>query len=763
MPWPTLQDYNEAIQSPRLNFHDPELKGGSVETTALGLPRPITGGFASVYRVRCGQREWAVRCFIREFTDQQQRYEAISKHLAAVKLPYTVGFEFLPQGIKVRGTWYPILKMEWVQGELLNKYIKRNLGDPTALLDLANRWAKMVKAMQAANLAHGDLQHGNVLIANGELRLIDYDGMYVPALAGQASHEVGHRNYQHPQRTEFDFGPTIDNFAAWVIYVSLLALSIDPSLWDKVKAGDEYLLFRREDFEEPYTSQTLTSLSRHADRRLDTLASFFQSLLYSSPTQLPPLDGQPALQNLSTTTQSAPAGGAAKGKPSWLADYVPNTPETKTAAAGKMAQSDNSTWVLDFITPPATPDQKLLEADVFRPRLVLVFSLAACGLLMTLYFALALPFVVAGVLILTVIMIGGVFLRDYYYRAPVVVAMLEVIVREHEEKQSLETSQRRIKAKELRKTELREKEKGDLKVLVSRRAALQDTERREKEQARARFNATVTAANVRRQTINRNESESLRKIQDGTGAELARLGRQITSLAAAETNELSKTLIRLQEQAMTAHLMSRSIERATISGVGEKLKVRLWSAGIRTAADVDYSRVRRVEGIGDGKAYALVAWRNHVASFAMIPTALSQHDVNAVMAKYSAQKQQLESQRDAAQQRLNVEVSAVRAQAANELKAVNDEQAAAQNKLNQELNALDGQYAPQYVALARAESNVSAETNELCRRIDEEIAQLRKKMGEQHWQLAKTRRDILAYSNISFGTYLRKVIGIRTS
>ena len=95
MPWPTPQDYNEAIQNPALNLDDPELRAGTPELTPLGLPRPITGGFASVYRMRCGQRDWAVRCFLREIPDQQRRYAAISRHLAAVHLPYTVGFAFL--------------------------------------------------------------------------------------------------------------------------------------------------------------------------------------------------------------------------------------------------------------------------------------------------------------------------------------------------------------------------------------------------------------------------------------------------------------------------------------------------------------------------------------------------------------------------------------------------------------------------------------------------------------------------------------------
>src|SRR2546426_778562 len=153
MPWPTPQDYNEAIQNPRLSFDDPTLKAGAPELTSLGLPRPITGGFASVYRIHCGQQDWAVRCFLRDFPDQQRRYAAISNHLSAVKLPYTVGFEFLPHGIKIRGQWYPILKMEWVEGELLNDYIKKYLRSSSTLLTLANRWIAMSSALQQASIA----------------------------------------------------------------------------------------------------------------------------------------------------------------------------------------------------------------------------------------------------------------------------------------------------------------------------------------------------------------------------------------------------------------------------------------------------------------------------------------------------------------------------------------------------------------------------------------------------------------------------------
>lgn len=373
MPWPTPQDYNEAIQNPQLSFSDPELQGGKPELTPLGLPRPITGGFASVYRMHCGQRDWAVRCFLREFADQQQRYEAISKHLITVKLPYTIGFHFLSRGIKIRGQWYPILKMEWVQGELLNEYIKRNLGNSSTLLNLANRWITMVKALQQATIAHGDLQHGNILVVNGDFRLIDYDGMFVPALTGQSSHEVGHRNYQHPFRTESDFGLYLDHFAAWVIYVSLISLSVDPGLWHRVGAGEEFLLFQEEDFKQPDSSSAFALLTRHADARIQSLISVFRSLIYLSLQQIPDLDGQSA----GPSARTPPVGA------DWWKDHV-NPEQTKVAAipsvsSGEVSNaslSENSTWVIDFISSSQSQSLKSFSSSIIFPRVLAALSIA---------------------------------------------------------------------------------------------------------------------------------------------------------------------------------------------------------------------------------------------------------------------------------------------------------------------------------------------------------------------------------------------------
>ncbi len=168
MQWPSLSDYNEAIQYPNLVFRDLELKLGKPELTPLGLPQPITGRFVCVYKLQCGHKNWAVRCFSSEVKDQQGRYLEIGKHLKSVNSPYLVDFEYLKEGIRVGQRWYPILKMEWVQGEPILSYIVRNARNPVILQQLTNRWPNMVKSLQDASIAHGDLQHGNILIVNDE-------------------------------------------------------------------------------------------------------------------------------------------------------------------------------------------------------------------------------------------------------------------------------------------------------------------------------------------------------------------------------------------------------------------------------------------------------------------------------------------------------------------------------------------------------------------------------------------------------------------
>ena len=376
--WPTMTDYQEAMQNPRYSFGDPELQRGTPVLNMLGLPKPITGAFASVYQIASGGHQYAVRCFLRYHADQAQRYAAISDYLQQVRLPYTVEFNLQPKGIRVRGEWFPILKMEWINGQSLDGYIEQHLDHPAVLRNLADRFAKMIGDLGRASIAHGDLQHGNILIVNHQFLLIDYDGMYVPTLDGMASHELGHRNYQHPRRQETDFGPHIDNFSAWVIYLSLMALSAQPSLWRMLRAGDECLLFRQQDFQQIRTSPAMRAIDQVPDRNVHALAERFRTAVLSDFVQVPSI--------WRNTTLTAGAERRMVSGLSWLEDYVrPREKETPPIQppVHAAAITGGSSWVLDYLEQPIEPEPppaetRPTEQTDLRERVVIsAYGLAA--------------------------------------------------------------------------------------------------------------------------------------------------------------------------------------------------------------------------------------------------------------------------------------------------------------------------------------------------------------------------------------------------
>ncbi len=290
LSWPSLQDYNEAIQNPATCFADQELSSGHPELNQFGLPVVATGAFASVYKLTTNGRHWAVRCFSAPLKDQEERYREISKCIGCDDLSYTVSIEFLERGMSVNGRRVPILKMEWVEGITLERFVSLHLQETVKLIQIRERFGTMMHKLHTNSIAHTDLQHGNIIIRDDEFVLVDYDSLYVPSLAGYASHELGHPNYQHPQRNHHHFGPYLDNFSAWVIDTALLSLIHDSTLWS-VFGGDENLLFRRADFLAPESSKLFQALQAHKVPLLGERASLLQSLLSLPVDQVPPLHG----------------------------------------------------------------------------------------------------------------------------------------------------------------------------------------------------------------------------------------------------------------------------------------------------------------------------------------------------------------------------------------------------------------------------------------------------------------------------------------
>ncbi|MCX7392524.1 MAG: SUMF1/EgtB/PvdO family nonheme iron enzyme [Planctomycetales bacterium] len=290
MSWPIAPDYNDAIQNPEMNLRDPCLKRGTIATNQLGLPVVASGNFASVFQVSDGLQRWAVKCFTRQIRDQQERYKAISDHLKAHALPFTVEFDYQQEGILVGGAWYPLLRMQWVDGPLLDAYVREQVNNKQALQQLATKWLLLIESLRRAGVAHGDLQSGNVKIVGDDIRLIDYDGMYVPALKQKGSNENGHPNFQHPRRSGKDFDQYIDNFSAWVIYTSLIALVEYPAIWDEAKGGDDCLIFQKSDFDSPASSPVFEKLERVGSKDLRALLARIRNYTHLAPQQVPPLD-----------------------------------------------------------------------------------------------------------------------------------------------------------------------------------------------------------------------------------------------------------------------------------------------------------------------------------------------------------------------------------------------------------------------------------------------------------------------------------------
>ena len=342
MPWPGMTDFSEAVQNPAVCFKGTELQSGQVALNRRGLPLMFSGSFACVYSLSVGNQKFAVRCFTREIKDQQSRYEQLTNYLYGVLPPAFVDFEYLEHGINFRGDWYPIVKMEWVEGDSLSKFVDSNINEPAILRRIAAQWRGGTTAnLRGLRIAHNDLQHGNVMVQrDGSIRLVDYDGMFLPHFRGQRSPELGHKNYQHPLRTSEDYDDYVDNFPTLVIYTSLLAIAAEPDVWSFF--NDDNLIFTRDDYADPKSSQIFNRLNNSPDpavvnltKRLDECCSLpvkevpdLETILLDlPPSPAPARAPAPSAPGASVPAASVPAASA----PGTTAPAPGPTPATTAA------------------------------------------------------------------------------------------------------------------------------------------------------------------------------------------------------------------------------------------------------------------------------------------------------------------------------------------------------------------------------------------------------------------------------------------------
>lgn len=289
MQYPLISEYLAAIREGHDNLD--KLSHLVPVLDKYGEPYRSSGAFAVVFKMKDEQtgKYYALKCFTEEQEGRAEAYRQIAEELEYVDSSYITSVKYLEKELFVDSNCedeeFPVLLMDWIEGETMETYIAANYTDTHAMSMLCYSFCKMAAWLRSQSFAHGDIKPDNIMVRpDGTLTLVDYDGMFVPAMKGQKSPTVGTKDFSHPLRTIDDFDETIDDFALASIALSLKAISLNPSLLDQYGASDR-LLFSAADYLDLSKSKTFTALQGLlADEEARTLMSMF--LLVSAKKNL---------------------------------------------------------------------------------------------------------------------------------------------------------------------------------------------------------------------------------------------------------------------------------------------------------------------------------------------------------------------------------------------------------------------------------------------------------------------------------------------
>lgn len=698
--FPSGARYVEALQNTRLCFQDAELRGASARLDRLGRPRAISGNFASVFSLTSvGGKRYAVKCFTREVVDQELRYQAISDHLTTLAYPWKVGFDYLHDGILVDGKWYPVLRMEWVDAISLTRWIEQHLHDQGAVWKLAERFASLVAELEASNIGHGDLQHGNLLVASdGTLRLVDYDGMYVPALAGLPAAELGHRNYQPPARSVADFGPHVDRFSALVVYLSLIGIAADPTLWGYLRDPDaEQLLLAEDDYQTPDGSFRFGVLVNHHDKNVRSLAEQLRAALTEPTTALPPL--------IHVEVGSA----------------TPATPAAQ-AIASPTSEGGLPNWMAGHLVSESEP----LRSFSRRPTAVRAF-----GIVTVIFAVLAIPAAMFGGLAAVVL--------------PVILITTWVAA-------SLAAYRRQPETEQAKSARAAAKEAAKAAARASRSVAQLDAQDRDLKSNAEKIKASFAA---RQRNLTDRHRRELAAVQHETQRAEAGVAAKISKLNGEKTRAMETELRKMQAEHVRTQLMRMLISDARLTGIGPTLVGNLRASGIVTAADfteIVYSigqnanptayfkladgRLARVTGIGEVKARRLDAWRTlHLKRVqGTQPTGLPAAIMKLIENRFAAQEASLKAERGRLRTESDRQRTILAANQASELAALSDE-------------------------LRKANTEAARVQSEHTRKVQ----QARAAQAVAHHRRREATAHASAYANVSYGRFVRFIMTRRSN
>ena len=289
MPYPNISEIVSTIEN-RTFIQDSLVKDCDFIKNSSGNLLRYVGGFSAVFPYFQGNEKWAFRCWHSDLGSLQNRFSKISSAIEQANLPYFSDFSYVENGILVNGISYPTIRIKWIEGKTLKIFLSENLNNKNNLLEFANNFKKMCTDLHLKKIAHGDLQHGNIIVkSNNELCLIDYDSMYCPELIGEIDIIKGLKDYQHPNRhINNEINEKIDYFSELIIYLSVLSIANKTELFNKYNVKDtEYLLFNSNDFKNIENSEIYKDL-KGIDDEIDILLEIL--IEYLKKTEINELD-----------------------------------------------------------------------------------------------------------------------------------------------------------------------------------------------------------------------------------------------------------------------------------------------------------------------------------------------------------------------------------------------------------------------------------------------------------------------------------------
>ena len=284
MQYPLISEYVKAIQDAGDNLE--ELAHLIPVLDDHGEPYRSSGAFAVVFKMqdKSTGKYYALKCFTEEQQGRADAYRQIADELDLLDSPYITSVKYMEKELFVDSQCeedeFPVLLMDWVDGETMEAYIAANYRNQSAMLMLSYRFGKMAAWLRTQSFSHGDIKPDNIIVRpDGSLTLVDYDGMFVPSMKGRQSPTIGTRDFCHPLRTVDDFDETIDDFSLASIALSLKAISMKSTLLDTYGASDR-LLFSENDYRNPSNSKVISALQElMCDKDFCTLYSLFMLAL----------------------------------------------------------------------------------------------------------------------------------------------------------------------------------------------------------------------------------------------------------------------------------------------------------------------------------------------------------------------------------------------------------------------------------------------------------------------------------------------------